>query len=311
MLLSVVVVNWNSRDDVHACLESLRAQTHPELEVIVVDNGLVDGWGDLGGAEFPEFTLLQQTENLGFAEACNRGIDASHGEWVAMLNNDAVAEPAWAKALATAASTATRDCGMLQSLLLYQGRTGVINSTGIELTYAGGGRDRDGNKHCDAVAPERNVFCPTAGAAAYRREMLDVIKLPTGYFDRSHFMYYEDLDLGWRARLAGYSAAYVPASVVHHKWHGSSSRHGRAWLEVISCINRQRTLLKNASGQFILRTTPRTALELAKIIWFGRLGGIMQSARAVRESVNLRTSVEAMAKIGRRQVEAEWTEDPS
>jgi GT2 family glycosyltransferase len=124
-------------------------------------------------------------------------------------------------------------------------------------------------------------------------------------------MYYEDLDLGWRARLAGYSAEYVRASVVHHKWHGSSSRHGRAWLEVISCVNRQRTLLKNASVPFILRTTPRTALELGKIVWFGRLKGILQSARAVRESMGLRPNVQAMAKVTRRQVEAEWTEDPA
>lgn len=311
MPFSVVVVNWNSRDDLRACLTSLREQTHRDLETIVVDNGSADGSADMVASEFPGVVLLRQSDNLGFAEGCNRGIEASHGDWVAMLNNDAVAEPGWAAALVAAAEKAPPDCGMLQSLLLYQARPGIINSTGAELTYSGGGRDRDGNMPRDAVSPAVDVFCPTAGAAAYRRRMLDAIKLATGYFDRDHFMYYEDLDLGWRARLAGWGAKYVPESVVHHRWHGSSARHGRSWLVVISCINRQRTLLKNASVPFILRTTPRTLLELGKIVWFGRAKGLATSARAIGQSLHHRPAIEAMSKVGRRHVERAWTADPA
>jgi GT2 family glycosyltransferase len=310
MLLSVVVVNWNSRDDLRACLESLRAQTYRELEVIVIDNGSADGSADMVAADFPEVVLSRETENLGFAEACNRGIEKSHGPWVAMLNNDACAEPRWAESLALAIAGAPPGCGMLQSLLLYQDRPAVINSTGIELTYSGGGRDRDGNKDRRGVVPAIDVFCPTAGAAAYRRSMLDAIKLPTGYFDRSHFMYYEDLDLGWRARLAGWSARYVPDSSVLHRWHGSSGRHGRAWLDAISYINRLRTLLKNASVPFLLRTAPRTLLELTKLVWLGKIKGVTRLALAVRESVALRQRVTSMQTVSRRDVERAWTAAP-
>ena len=187
MRLSVVVVNWNSRDDLRACLLSLRSQTQADLEVIVVDNGSNDGSGDMTRADFPECILLRQTENLGFAEACNRGIEASTGEWVAMLNNDAVAEPDWAKELARAAESCEATCGMLQSLLLFQDRPHVINSTGIELTPSGGGRDRDeGRTRQSGIEPEL-IFCPTAGAAAYRRSMLESIKLPEGYFESLAF----------------------------------------------------------------------------------------------------------------------------
>jgi hypothetical protein len=310
VLLSVVVVNWNSRDDLRACLLSLRAQTHRELEIIVIDNGSADGSADMVADEFSEVVLVRETENLGFAEACNRGIDKSHGEWVAMLNNDACAEPEWAEALVRAIAAATGDGGMLQSLLLYRDRPTVINSTGIELTYSGGGRDRDGGKSRDGVRPALDLFCPTAGAAAYRRAMLDAVKLPTGYFDRSHFMYYEDLDLGWRARLAGWSARYVPDSVVLHKWKGSSARHGQAWLDAISYINRLRTLVKNASIPFILRTIPRTILEICKLIWLAKLGGLTRLAHAVRESAALRTRVTVMKKLHRHDVERAWTAEP-
>src|SRR5450432_547613 len=98
MRLSVVIVNWNSQDDLAQCLESMRTQTHQDLEVIIVDNGSKDGSVAMVRERFGEFTLLDEGENLGFAEGCNRGIAAASGEWVAMLNNDAVAEPQWAEA---------------------------------------------------------------------------------------------------------------------------------------------------------------------------------------------------------------------
>jgi len=280
----------------------------------------VDGSPEMVEAEFPEAVLLKQSENLGFAEGCNRGIDASRGSWVALLNNDATAEPGWARALVDEAEKAPPNCGMLQSLLLYQDRPGVINSTGIELTYSGGGRDRDGGKLRQNSEPAADVFCPTGGAASYRRSMLDSIKLPrqglrsvvaASYFDPAHFMYYEDLDLGWRARLAGWTAQYVPQSVVLHRWHGSSDRHGASWLTVVSCTNRLRTLLKNASLQFLVRTSPRTILEVGKVVWFGRIAAMVRLARAVRDSMALRARVDSMARIPRRAIERRWTAAPS
>jgi hypothetical protein len=310
-LLSIVIVNWNLKDDLRGCLASLAAQTATDFETLVVDNGSEDGSGDMVAAEFPAVTLLRETENLGFAEACNRGIAASHGEWAVMLNNDTVVDPGFVEALSSAAREAPANCGMLQTLMLYQGRPGTINSTGIELTYSGGGRDRDEGKPGDGKLVVEEIFCPTAGAAAYRRAMLDEIALPDGVFDRRHFMYYEDLDLGWRARLAGWSASFVPGAIVHHRWHGSSVRHGRSWLEAIACTNRLRTLIKNASIPFILRTTPRTALEVGKIAWHGRWAGVTRLARAIGESTAARRRVTDLTKVARRDVERTWTAPPA
>jgi len=306
MLLSVVVVNWNSQDDLRACLASLAEQTHDDLEIIVVDNGSADGSPEMVKADFPEVVLSAQSDNLGFAEACNIGIDVSHGPWVCMLNNDTVADPAWAAELAVAATDAEDHCGMLQSLMVYMSREGVVNSTGIMLDDKAVGNDRlDGARVHEAVDPAP-IFCPTAGAAAYRRSMLDAVKIEGGYFDRRHFMYYEDLDLGWRARLAGWSAKYVPTARVEHVWHGSTHRHGRDWLLRMQEENRLRTLLKNASVPLLARTIPRTLGGLRTLIRIDRLGAFARLQSLVAAARRDREAIDSLRKLSRDEVERSW-----
>ena len=98
-------------------------------------------------------------------------------------------------------------------------------------------------------------------------------------------MYFEDLDLGWRARLAGWDALCVPDSIVRHKWHGSTDRHGAGWLAVLSGINRVRTQIKNASPSLIARTSPVTMVETLEIARHAGIDGLRQLKAAVRESL--------------------------
>jgi GT2 family glycosyltransferase len=309
MRLSVVIVNWNSVDDLRGCLRSMAEQTHRDLELIVVDNGSVDGSPDMVRQEFPHVTLLAETENLGFAEACNRGIRRSSASWVVMLNNDTVALPEWAEALADAARDAEPTCGMLQSLMLFQSKPDTINSTGIQLQRGGRGIDRHGGQP-NAALPADAIFCPTAGAAAYRRAMLDAIELPTGYFDSSYFMYYEDMDLGWRARLSGWSARFVPGSVVLHRYHGSSDRHGQEKLLIMSTTNRLRTVLKNASVPYMITSSNKLISDVRAIGRVGSMRGLVELFRALRGSLPARRRVSRMAKKSRRAIEHEWSVTP-
>jgi len=309
VLLSVVVVNWNSRADLEACLHSLRAQTHGELEVVVVDNASTDGSVELVREQFPEVALLQQSDNLGFAEGCNIGIRATRGPWVAMLNNDAVAEPGWAEALVRAADEVGERAGMLQSLMLFQHDPNSVNSTGIELTRTGGGRDRSEHAARPVGLSREEIFCPTAGAAAYRRTMLEATMLPVGYFDREHFCYYEDMDLGWRCRLAGWSAYFVPGSVVRHRYHGSTSRRGENWIFVTSRTNRLRTLLKNASWGFVARSAPQTLYDIARSLRRGRADAARGIASAIREGIEQRGRVSALSVMPRDDIERTWVRE--
>ncbi len=306
MQLSIVIVNWNSRDDLAACLESLRAEGSEDFEVIVVDNGSQDGSVELLRERYPEVTLLAQPTNLGFAEACNLGIAASTGEWAVMLNNDTVVEPGFIEALKQSATTAPRDCGMLQCLMLFMNRPEVTNSTGIVLRGDGGGSDRGAGRRRTTWTSTEDIFCPTAGAAAYRRTMLEEVRLGQGYFDRSHFCYLEDLDLGWRARLAGWSAQLVPGAVVHHRYHGSSDRHGRAWHTVISKTNRTRTLVKNASWPFLLRVGPVLAANWLAIWRAGGVTAVRRLPEVLGQAWASRAEVTRMARVGRRTTERAW-----
>ena len=306
MLLSVVVVNWNSKDHLAECLAALEKQTHRELQVIVVDNGSVDGSVDLVSQRFPQVTLIQAGENLGFAEGCNRGLAVAQGSWVAMLNNDAFAEPEWAAALVRAAESAQPDVGTLQSLMLFEGRPGIVNSTGVELRWNGGGSDRSEGMSQSECATPAEIFCACAGAAAYRRSMLEQLKLKSGYFDRTHFMYLEDLDLGWRAQLAGWTAQYVPSSVVHHVWHGSSDRHGRSWMVAMSRANRIRTVLKNASPTMMMGISVNLVGAALELLWHDGARGPRSLFRAVQAGLRGRAEVTALCRRDRREVEAKW-----
>jgi len=305
MRLSVVIVNWNARDHLRDCLASLAAQSHRDLEILVVDNGSRDGSTEMAAADFPAVRVLRSAENLGFAEGCNRGFAAATGPWIATLNNDAVAEPDWAAGLVEAAAAVPPDCGMLQSLMLYRDRPAIVNCAGLELNRRGNGVDRWIGQPRPSPDDDRlqEIFCPSAGAAAYRREMLEAIRLADGYFDPEHFMYSEDLDLGWRARLAGWTARYVPNSVVLHTWHGSVERHGASWLETIAAINRIRTLVKNASVPFLLRTAPLSFAYSFVILRRGGFAGVRRLAAAVRRSVRQRAFVATLARVSRADVE--------
>lgn len=303
--ISVVVVNWNSKDDLRDCLLSLRAQTDQRFEAILVDNGSVDGSLEMMRAEFPEVVLVATGENLGFAEGCNRGIAVATRPWLAMLNNDAVAAPDWIATLRAAARAGDERLGMIQCCIRFKQRPDRLNSTGVHLMPNGNARDRDFDAPLREEPPSE-IFCPSAGAALYRRAMLDACKLPTGWFDRTFFMYYEDVDLGWRCRLAGWRAIYLPSAIVHHRFHGSASRRGAHFVEVQCAKNRLRYLAKNASPSFLVTSAPKTLVDLGNSLRWGGPRALVELAKAVRDGVLGRREVERARRVDRRALERSW-----
>ena len=301
--LSVVIVNWNSRDDVLAAVRSLRCQTDPDLEIIVVDNGSTDGSAEALADTFPGVQIVHAGGNVGFAEGCNRGIEASHGEWVFLLNNDAIAEPDCVAELRRAAAVAPRDVGMVQPLVVFQASPDHVNSTGIQVYRAGHAIDRHLALPVEAARGAGDPFCATAGAALYRRSMLERVRLPTGYMSRDFFMYYEDVDLGWRCRLAGYRAIYVERARVRHRFQGSARRRGDSFAATQCRVNRMATLIHNASAWFIIRTAPNSVYEALLVLLgagpsslvrlLSRLPALLAGRRAVgRQAVVFRSALE-------------------
>ena len=217
--MSAIVVNWNGRTLVGECLTSLARQTYPGVEIVVVDNGSTDGSREWLAHEWGHrVSLITHPVNAGFAGGNNLAIRASKGPYVALLNNDAVAEPGWIAALVRAAE-ADPSIGMCASKILARGLDGVLDGAGLLLSRDGIGRGRGRlERDRDEFGREEDALVPSACAALYRRAMLDAI----GLFDEDFFAYCEDSDLGLRGRLAGWRCRYVPDAVVHHRYSGST-----------------------------------------------------------------------------------------
>lgn len=208
---SVVIVNYNGKKYLDTCLSSLEQQTHSHFEVIFVDNASTDGSVEYVKEHFPPVHVIENSENYGFAKGNNIGIEAAKGKYVATLNNDTRADPAWIEELTKAMET-DDTLGMCASKMLFMDRPDTINSTGINVSRSGACWDR-GLEETDArYTKSDEVFGPCAGAALYRREMLDEV----GLFDEDFFGYMEDVDLAFRGRLAGWGCIYVPTAKVYH-----------------------------------------------------------------------------------------------
>jgi GT2 family glycosyltransferase len=211
-LVTTVVVNWSGRAYLDKCLASLLAQTVQSQEIILVDNGSTDGSADYVEANYPAVRVIRLPRNVGFAAANNVAIRQSAGAYVALLNNDASAEPGWLAVMVKAAESDPH-IGMVACKILFADAPDVINSTGLALDWAGFCWDWRGGQPDDPTETQiEERFGPTGGAALYRRAMLDDV----GLFDEDFFAYAEDADLAWRAQRGGWRCVYVPAARVYH-----------------------------------------------------------------------------------------------
>jgi len=234
--VSVIVVNWDRRDLLRACLKSLTNQTQLDFEIIVVENGSTDGSAEMVEREFPNIRLIQNKVNHGFCAANNQGIHASNGEFVALLNNDAEADPGWLSALVESFE-GRADFGMAASKILVWENPQRIDKAG-HLIYPDGQNRGRGSGEMDIGQYDRleEALWPDGCAAMYRREMLDSI----GGFDEDLFAYADDAELGLRARIAGWRCVYVPTAVVrHHRGATLGLGSGRR----LALIERNRLLL--------------------------------------------------------------------
>lgn len=209
---SVIIPNWNGVKFLPACLNSLRTQTYRHFEVLVVDNASSDESVSLIQRDYPEVRLIALTENRGFTGAVNAGIAQAKGSLVALLNQDAEADPRWLEEMAYAADAHPEAGAIACKIMLFDQRD-RFHSAGDNYRLDGipvnrGVWQKDEGQYDDKT----EVFAACGGAAAYRRRVLDEV----GWFDESFFMYCDDVDLAWRQQLAGWRTVFAPSAVVFH-----------------------------------------------------------------------------------------------
>ena len=211
--VTVVVPTLAADDKLTQCLESLDRQTFQDFATIVVDNS-----GELRLPAHGRLNVIVNSQNVGFGAAVNQAIRGSNSQFIAVLNDDAAADPHWLSALMAAIESRT-DLGMCAPQIRLAG-DGRLDSAGMLLCLDGTSKQRGHLESPDTFSRRDEILLPSGCAAIYRREMLEEI----GLFDESFFLYCEDTDLGLRARWAAWDCLYVPDAIVQHHYSHSSGK---------------------------------------------------------------------------------------
>lgn len=282
-MISVIVLNYNGRGHLGPCLESLRRQTFQDFETILVDNGSSDGSVDFVRRLFPEVRCVANPSNLGFSAGNNVGIRLACGELIALLNNDTVAADTWLEHLRLAARKYPH-AGVFASKLLLFHQKGHLDAAGDDFHAAGFAAKRgwlqpDGPPFDSGT----DVFGACAAAAMYRLAVLR----DAGMFDEDFFANGEDVDLSFRARLAGSSCRYVPEAVVYHKG-GATIGQSDHWFYLMR-RNQIWIMVKNMPAALLLKYTPQIAFYHLSSLCYHTLKG--------RGAITLRAYADAFKKI--------------
>jgi GT2 family glycosyltransferase len=281
--VTVIIVNWNGEHVLADCLAALTAQTVTPDKIIVVDNASSDA-SLLIVRRFPSVLLLAQNENLGFARGNNLALKAaaSESEWIALLNPDAFPEPDWLERLLTKAK-ANPDFAAIGSRQMVYGTEGKVDGVG-DVYHCSGLIWRNGYGRTQSMhnSLPSEIFSPCACAALYRREAIQSV----GGFDEDYFCYVEDVDLGFRLRLAGHKAMYAPDAVVYHV--GSATTGGQH--SDFSLYHGHRnlvwTFIKNMPGILFWLFLPfHILLNIISVIYFSLLGKGKIILRAKRDAI--------------------------
>lgn len=302
-LVQVVIPNWNGHHLLPHCLEAIYKQTFSDFAVTVVDNGSTDGSVTWLQEHFPFVNVIANSENRGFAAAVNQGLRAVESKYVATLNNDAKPDPGWLEALVSAAESDPR-IGMCASKMLFADQPHLINSAGICLDWAGIAWDCRGGEPDQPEERPTEIFGPCAGAALYRRKMLDEV----GLFDEDFFAYLEDVDLAWRARLAGWIALYVPGARVYHA-HSATLGEGAPFKSFLLGRNKVWLIVKNYPMPWLALYFPLilfydwTSVLYAAVVRgdFHALRGRWAGFRKLPIALAKRQQIQALRKVNARE----------
>lgn len=259
--VSVVIPNWNGEHDLPTCLNSLLNQGF-QAQIIVVDNGSTDGSVSLLRDKYSQVELVALPKNKGFSGGVNVGIKLAMeqgAKYVALFNNDAVADKTWLKTLESFMEVKPETGIATSKIVDKSGRR--LDSTGESYTiwglpYPRGRGETDVNKYDDNTL----VFGASGAASIYRVKMLKEI----GLFDQDFFAYYEDVDLSFRAQLAGWKVAYVPHAIVYHRI-GATSGKVKDFTTYQTLKNLPMLMWKNVPWKLMPKVWPRFELAYSAI----------------------------------------------
>lgn len=269
MKTTVIIPNYNGREYLKNCLDSLKEIIDESFETIVVDNGSKDNSLFMLEQEYTWVRTIALNENTGFAAAVNRGIEASNTEYVILLNNDTRVERGFVTELERPLDE-DKKVFSASARMVRMDNPAILDGAGDYFTILGWAYARGKGKELGSKFNKpRNIFSACGGAAIYRREAL----LAMGGFDEAHFAYLEDVDVGYRGKILGYKNVYAPASVCLHVGSGSSGSRYNEFKVKLSSRNNVYMVMKNMPLLQLLINLPFLLLGyIIKTIFFVKKG---------------------------------------
>ena len=263
---TIIIPNYNGVHFMEPCMAALDHQTSRDFEVLVVDNGSTDGsveW--LKEREIPSVFL---PENTGFSGAVNVGIRAAKTPYVILLNNDTEAEPEYVEQLVKAIEASPEIFSVSPKMVQLYHRD-LMDDAGDMYSIMGWAYQRGVGQEVERYERPCHIFSACAGASIYRREIFEKI----GYFDEMHFAYLEDIDVGYRAKIAGYYNRYCPQAVVYHVGSGTSGSKYNSFKVKLAARNNVYLNYKNMPApQLLVNSLPIFFGIMGKYFFFKKRG---------------------------------------
>lgn len=220
-LVSIVIINYNTKKYLETCIQSLLAQTWSEKEIIFLDNDSSDGSFEFVSGKYPRITAVKNSKNLGYATAGNQGIKLAKGKYVMTINPDIIFEQEYVEYCVQKMEQDSRIGAIGGKIYKYNyennHKTSFIDTVGIfcyrNRRFIDDGQGLEDKGQFDE---EKEVFGVSGACPVYRRSALEEVKYKDEYFDENFFMYKEDIDISWRLRLAGWKCWYLPSAIANH-----------------------------------------------------------------------------------------------
>lgn len=299
--ISVVIPNWNGQHFLERCLTSIYNQKGEHaIEVIIADNNSTDTSKSYLAEHFPQVLVVALTENKGFDGGVNAGINAAKAPLIFLLNNDTELEPSCITSL-IAAAKANPKVGFFATKMLDFKDHSIIDSCGDCLCWNGRSFNRGQlEKDTGQYNEEEFVFGACAGGAVYRRSLFDAI----GIFDETFFAYLEDVDISFRAQLAGFTCKYIPGAQIFHIGSATAGK-GSSFSFKMMVKNHFHLIYKNYSITQLIKHLPKLAyaeLRLQAAAYRQHYGkaywwGVLTAAREWPQERSKRAKVQRDRKV--------------
>jgi len=306
-LVSFIIVNWNGKHLLSDCLNSIKNQTYSNYEIILVDNGSIDDSPNFVKEHFPDVNLIQLEENKGFTGGNIEGLKQARGNFIALLNNDAIIHPRWLEHMLRAINSNER-IGICSSKIIIDG-TNKIDSIGDTFTTAFNGTKVGEYQEESNFISSRYFPGACAAAVLYRKQMIDEI----GFLDDDFFLNHEDTDFNMRSWLAGWKCIFVPEAIAYHKVSVSIGHLSDKAIYYFS-RNTEWVWIKNVPLRLIIRYLPHRLLYecasfgffcIVKNKWRPFLKGKIDAIKKINLMIKKRKSVQKLIKLPNDQIKKE------